>query len=319
MRIVFMGTPDFAVPTLRALVDAGEEVVLTVTQPDRAKDRGKKLKAPPVKEVSDEYGIKVIQPERIKGNPDAQREIREANPDIIVVVAYGRILPKEILEIPRLGAINVHGSLLPKYRGAAPIQHAILDGEEKTGITIMRMDEGLDTGNMLSKAEIEIGSLSAPQLSDKLAEMGGRLLVETLPLIERGEAGEEQDDSLSSYAGMIEKSFGKIDFSEKTADEIERMIRAFDPWPGAYADYKGEVMKIKKAESLPNKESLRAEGRNQADAKPGTIIKAFDGGIDVLCREGILRIQELQMPGKKAMDVASFLRGNQVEAGSILD
>ncbi len=309
MKIVFMGTPDFAVPTLMSLALAGQDIALVVTQPDRAKDRGKKLQAPPVKLIAEKIGIRVLQPEKIKGNEEFAKTLKEIEPDIIVVVAYGKILPKEILDIPKLGCINVHGSLLPRFRGAAPIQHAILEGDEKTGITIMRMEEGLDTGNMLSKAELEIGKMRTSELSDKLAKMGGILLVDTLPLIYAGEEGEKQDDSLSTYAGMIDKSQGNVNFGLKTAEEIERMVRAFDPWPGAYCDYEGQVMKIKAAKVIETHEDL----------VPGKVISLGKEGIDVACKDNILRITELQMPGKKSMDAGSFLRGNKMEVGKVLE
>lgn len=309
MKVVFMGTPDFAVPVLDAVIRAGHEVGYVITQPDKAKNRGKKVLFTPVKELAVAHDIQVLQPERIKQSPETMELLKAYEPDIAVVVAYGQIIQKELLDLPKYGCVNVHASLLPKLRGASPIHHAILQGEEETGVTIMQMAEGLDTGDMLSKTSLSIDGMNCEALHDQLAEMGARLLIETLPLIEAGEImPEPQDDALSSYAGLISKKDGIIDFT-KTPEEIERQIRAFDPWPGAYCAYKGETMKLWKAEVL-NKNS---------DAVPGTIVNVSDEGIDISCGGRLLRVTEIQMPGKKRVEVKAFLRGNSIEKEIVLE
>lgn len=304
MKVVFMGTPDFSVPVLAGLINAGHQVGYVVTQPDKAKNRGKKVQFTPVKELAVQHDIPVLQPEKIKKDPEVLELLKAYAPDIIVVVAYGQIIQKEILNLPKYGCINVHASLLPKLRGASPIQHAILQGEEVTGVTIMQMAEGLDTGDMLTKAQLPIGTMNGEQLHDALSEMGAKLLVETLPMIEAGEiTPKPQDDSLSSYAGMISKEDGRIDFT-KTPAEIERQIRAFDPWPGAYCQYGEEQMKIWKAEVID---------ADVSGKEAGQIISAGNQGIDIVCGSGILRAVQIQMPGKKRMEVKAFLLGNQID------
>lgn len=308
MKIVFMGTPDFAVPILHGLIKAGHQIGCVVTQPDKAKDRGKKVRFTPVKELALANGIEVLQPEKIKDSPQTLEYLRSYEPDCIVVAAYGQIIQKDILELPKFGCINVHASLLPKLRGASPIQHAILQGEEKTGVTIMQMGEGLDTGDMLNKAETLVDGKSCQALHDELAQMGADLLAATLPKLEAGAiTPEKQDDGLSTYAGMIAKQDGKIDFG-KTPVEIERQIRAFDPWPGAFCRYKDQVMKIWRAECT---------GR-QSDALNGTIVEVCDEGIDICCGGSILRAVEIQLPGKKRVDIKAFLRGNKIEKNTLL-
>lgn len=308
MKIVFMGTPDFAVAPLKAIVEAGHEVGYVITQPDRAKNRGKKIQFSPVKETALTYDVKVLQPEKIKKSPETLDILRKYNPDIIVVAAYGQIIQKEILELPKYGCINVHASLLPELRGASPIQHAILQGKEKTGVTIMQMAEGLDTGDMLSKVEVEIGKMTGEQLHDALSEAGAELLVKTLPEIEEGNIKPvKQDDRLATYAGMISKADGQISFSD-FPEVIERQIRAFEPWPGAFCHYENVVMKVCAAECL----------NQDTEAVDGTIVDVSTQGIDVACRGRILRIKEIQMPGKKRVAVSDYLRGNIIEKGSIL-
>ena len=234
--------------------------------------------------------------------------LKAYQPDIAVVVAYGQIIQKELLDLPKYGCINVHASLLPKLRGASPIHHAILQGEDETGVTIMQMAEGLDTGDMLTKVSMPIDGMNCESLHDKLAELGAELLVDTLPMIEAGEVKPEpQDDALSTYAGLISKADGKIDFN-KQPEEIERQIRAFDPWPGAFCAYKGETMKLWKAQCI---------GKS-SDTANGTIVAVSDEGIDICCGGKILRATEIQMPGKKRVEVKAFLRGNSVEKGEIL-
>ncbi|MFQ9892409.1 MAG: methionyl-tRNA formyltransferase [Emergencia sp.] len=303
MRIVFMGTPDFAVPVLEEIIKAGHQVGYVITQPDKARNRGKKVQFTPVKEAALRHDIPVLQPEKIKNSPQTMDVLREYEPDIIVVVAYGQIIQKELLSLPRFGCVNVHASLLPRLRGASPIQHAILCGEEETGVTIMQMAEGLDTGDMLSRIKTPVGSKNGEQLHDELSVLGAKLLAETLPKIEAGKIQpEKQDDSLSTYAGLITKQDGKVDFTQ-SPEVIERKIRAFDPWPGAFCTFREDSMKIWKAvvqEMATEKES-------------GTIIAVSDDGLDVACGGGVLRITEIQMPGKKRVSINAFLRGNQIE------
>ncbi len=309
MKIVFMGTPDFAVPVLKALVEAGHQVGYVVTQPDKARNRGKKVQFTPVKELAVRCDIKVLQPEKIKKDTETIKLLEEYEPDIIVVVAYGQIIQKEILEMPKYGCVNVHASLLPKLRGASPIQHAILQGETESGVTIMQMDEGLDTGDMLAKSSISITGMNGQQLHDALAKLGAELLIETLPLIESGKIRpRKQDDSISTYAGLISKEDGKINF-EKSPVEIERQIRAFDPWPGAYCAYGQATMKIWKAQPFLT---------GTAGASAGTIVNVSAEGIDIACGGGILRATEIQMPGKKRMEVKAFLLGNSIDKTQIL-
>ena len=290
MKTVFMGTPDFSVPVLEAILAAGHEVGYVVTQPDKARNRGKKVQFTPVKEAAQRHGIPALQPEKIRVDAQVVETLRDYAPDVIVVVAYGQIIQKELLDLPKYGCINVHASLLPKLRGASPIQHAILQGETETGVTIMQMEEGLDTGDMLRKESLPIGDKNGQQLHDALAVLGARLLVETLPQLEAGTLRpEKQDDSLSSYAGMISKKDGKLDF-KKSPIQLRRQIKAFDPWPGAFCTCQGQVMKIWQAEVLS------ASG---ASAEDGTVLAAGDAGIDIACGGGVLRALEIQMPGKK--------------------
>lgn len=306
MRVVYMGTPDFAVPSLEALHEAGHEIVYVVTQPDAVRDRGKKIKFSPVKEKAIELGLPVLQPEKVRGNTEFIETLHEAVPDVIAVAAYGQILPKDVLDIPKLGCINVHGSLLPRFRGAAPIQRAIIEGDEETGITIMYMAEGLDTGDMLAKASTKIGDKTGQQLHDELAVMGAELLVQTLPQL-GSITGEKQDDALHTYAPMITKKEGHIDFS-RTPQEIERIIRAFDPWPGTYFYYKDKMVKLHKAQAVDE----------HTDAADGTVVRADDAGLDIAAGGGILRATEIQMPGKRRVQIKEYLRGNSIEIGTVL-
>ena len=309
MKTVFMGTPGFAAVILKALTESRHQVAYAVTQPDKAKNRGKKIQYTPVKEIALDNGIEVLQPERVRGNEEFIQTLRECRPDIMIVAAYGQILPKEVLELPKYGCINVHASLLPKLRGAAPIQKAIIDGEKETGVTIMQMAEGLDTGDMLLKEAVEIGGMNYSQLHDRLAEMGSKLLLEALDLIEEGTArAEKQDDSLSTYAHMISKQDGKVSF-EKSPEEIERLIRGFDPWPGAFCDCGEIVMKLWKAQPLD--EDTRG-------IQPGTVISADEKGMKVACGGRALMVTEIQVPGKKRVNVGDYLKGNRIEAGTVL-
>ncbi len=308
MKIIYMGTPDFAVPALEALAAEGHDIGYVVTQPDAVRDRGKKVKMTPVKEKALELGIEVLQPERVKGDEEFFATIAAFEPDLIAVAAYGQILPKTILDLPKLGCVNIHGSLLPRWRGAAPIQRSIQAGDEETGITIMYMEEGLDTGAMLSKRSTPVAEKTGEQLHDELAVMGAELLVETLPGLEAGEiVPEAQDDSLSTYARMLSKKEGLIDFT-KEPEEIERMIRAFDSWPGAYTSYGDKVMKIWKA-------AVKEGNKGEA---PGTVTAVGKEGIEITAGSGTLVAQVIQMPGKKRVAVSEYLKGNTVEIGTVL-
>ena len=308
MKIIFMGTPDFSVGTLEALIEAGHEVVLAVTQPDKPKGRGKEMQFTPVKECALKYNIPVFQPVKVR-EPECIEELRKYKADIMVVVAFGQILPKEILEMTPYGCVNVHASLLPKYRGAAPIQWAIIDGEEVTGVTTMQMNEGLDTGDMLLKTIIPIEAKeTGGSLFDKLAEAGAKLCVETLVGLENKTiTPEPQGEMTTSYAKQIKKELGNIDWT-KQGIEIERLIRGLTPWPSAYTDWTGKVMKIWDAEIV--------EG--SSDKEPGTIVKVEKDAFYVQTGEGLLKVCELQIPGKKRMDAGAFLRGYQVQAGTVL-
>ena len=308
MKIAFMGTPEFAVTVLEGLLNTKHEVGLVATQPDKAKNRGKKIQYTPVKEKALEHNIKVLQPEKVRGNEEFLEELKDYRPDIIVVAAYGQILPKEVLELPKYGCVNVHASLLPRLRGAAPIQRAIIEGDEETGVTIMQMSEGLDTGDMLAKESIKIGTMNYSMLHDALAEIGARLMVHTLDLIEEGKISPEpQDDSKSSYAKMVFKQEGKIDFTRQP-EAVERLIRGFDPWPGAFCEYEDMVMKLWKAQPLCE----------NTGKEPGSIIEVSARGIKIACGDGALLVSEIQIPGKKRVAVSEYLKGNQIKEGIIL-
>ncbi len=309
MKIIFMGTPDFAVGTLQALDAAGHELQLVVSQPDKAKGRSGKLQPTPVKAEAMRLGIPVETPVKVKEESFLQK-IKELKPDAIVVAAFGQIIPQRLLEIPQFGCLNVHASLLPKYRGAAPIQHVIIDGEETTGVTIMRMNAGLDTGDMISRVEIPIEKdETGGSLFDKLSDAGAKLLTETLPLIEKGLAIYEKqpEESPTEYAAMIRKQDGNIDW-EKSAVEIERLVRALNPWPSAFSGWNGKMLKIWKSEVI----------YANSDLHPGQVTAACKDGIDVQTGEGILRIKELQLEGKKRMMVDAFVRGAKIEKGAVL-
>lgn len=308
MKIVYMGTPDFAVPTLEALVKGGHEVIAAVTQPDKPKGRGKAVLMTPVKEKALEYNIPVYQPVKAR-DPEFVALLQEMNPDAIVVVAFGQILPKAILDIPKYGCINVHASLLPKYRGAAPIQWAVIDGEEVSGVTTMLMDEGLDTGDMLEKIEYVLDpNETGGSLFDKLSALGGELILSTLEKLENGTITRTpQGDAVTSYAKMLQKSMGKIDWSME-AVKIERLIRGLNPWPSAYTSLKGKTVKIWSAKV--------EEG--QTTGNPGRVTVTKDQLL-VECGEGYLSITELQLEGKKRMDTAAFLRGFAVEDQTVFE
>ncbi len=308
MRIVFMGTPDFAAEALKKICEAGHEVAAVISQPDKPKGRGKKIQYTPVKKVAVEAGLPVFQPQKIK-DPVFLTELKALNPECIVVAAYGQILPEEILKIPVYGCVNIHASLLPKYRGAAPIHWAVINGEEKTGITIMEMDKGLDTGDMLLKEEVEVGSKTTGELHDILAEKGGKMIVEALKQIESGTIKQEkQNNNEATYASMLDKTIGKINWKKESV-EIERLIRGLNPWPMAYMIYKG--MRVKVLESNVSKE--------ESDQPNGTILSATSKGIKVSTGKGVILLTRIQFPNKKAVTVDEYLRGNKIETGYNLE
>ncbi|MBR4982999.1 MAG: methionyl-tRNA formyltransferase [Lachnospiraceae bacterium] len=308
MKIVFMGTPDFAVGALEALVEAGHDVVAVVTQPDKPKGRGKEMQQTPVKECALKHNIDVFQPVKIK-TPEAVEVLRGYGAELFVVAAFGQILSKEILDMPKFGCVNIHASLLPKYRGAAPIQWAILDGEKETGVTIMQMNEGLDTGDMLTKVVVPIEDTDTGEsLFDKLAEAGAKLLIETIPQIEAGElTPQPQDDSLSTYAKMIKKEMGLIDW-KKEAVVLERLVRGMNSWPSAYTHFNGKTLKIWETE-------IEEGNRNMA---PGMVAEVTKNSIKVQTGQDLLVLKQIQLEGKKRMDVASFLLGYKVEPDTVL-
>jgi len=307
LRTVFMGTPEFAVPTLKGLLAAGVNIVGVYTQPDRPKGRGKKMTASPVKHLALEEGLPVFQPQKMR-DPDAVEELKALEPDLIVVVAYGQILPKAVLDIPTYHCINVHASLLPKYRGAAPINKCIVDGETETGVTTMLMDVGLDTGDMLVKMSLPIGpDETAGQLHDRLSLLGRKSMEETLSQLCAGTlTPEKQDDDLTCYASMMKKEDGQIDW-HKSATEIHNQVRGLDPWPGAYTTLDGDILKI-----------AMTAVEDSADAAPGTIISADKTGVRIACGEGALVIGELQLPGKKRLSAMNFLSGKPLFSGTCL-
>ena len=288
MRIIYMGTPEFAVPALNSIIDAGHDVELVVTQPDRRGNRGKVVFSP-VKACALNRGIKVSQPNNIKNDPDFIKELDALKPDLIVVAAFGQILPQEVLDIPDYGCINIHGSILPEYRGAAPIQYAILDGKDKTGVTIMQMERGLDTGDIISVAEVEVGRKDIISLSDELAECGAKLVINTIDLI----------------AHMIRKEDGYTDFNS-SASEIDNKVRAFKVWPGTYTNIGDKVLKI--FDVLPIDDV-------DEDAGFGVITSVDKDKFTVKCADGTLEIREVQLQGKKRMCVSDFIRGNKLEVG----
>lgn len=310
MKVVYMGTPDFSVGALEALIKAGHEITAVVTQPDKAKGRSGQVQCSPVKECAVRHGIPVFQPVRIK-TPEAVGELKKYAADVYVVAAFGQILSRQILEMPRFGCINIHASLLPKYRGAAPINQCIIDGERETGVTIMQMDAGVDTGDILTQKKVIIDDKeTAETLFDKLAQAGAELIVETLSLIEKGEITPvKQDESLASHVKMMDKSMGKIDWTQDAVC-IERLVRGLNPWPSAYTFCQGKSVKIWSSDAM--------DGDAENAVQPGTIVAAAKDFFDVACGKGILRIYELQMEGKKRMDTKSFLLGNPWKEGMLL-
>lgn len=305
MRAVFMGTPDFSVPVLKAMKEGGIEIAAVYTQPDRPKGRKKTPVMSPVKEAALSYGMKIVQPEKLKGE-DVIRELRETAPDVIVVVAFGQILPKAVLEIPALGCVNVHASLLPEYRGAAPIQQSILDGKKETGVTTMLMDEGLDTGDILLQKKITIAEdETGGSLFDRLSVLGAALLMETLKGLEAGTIVPVPQPESGSYVGMLKKEMGRMDFSQPAA-VLERRVRGLYPWPGAYTERNGKRLKITGA--------FVSEGK----AAPGSIAGVTKEGFGIGTGDGILMVRKLQPEGKKEMTAAEYLRGYPVSEGELL-
>lgn len=308
MRVIFMGTPDFSVGTLEALIQAGHQVVLAVTQPDKPKGRGGKMQFPPVKETALEHGIPVFQPRKVR-EPENIEELKKYQADVIVVVAFGQILPREILELTPYGCINVHASLLPSYRGAAPIQWAVINGEAVSGVTTMQMDEGLDTGDMLLKTEVPLEpEETGGSLHDKLAAAGASLCVRTLKALEEGTVTpKKQGESPTAYASMLKKEMGEIRW-EEPAISIERLIRGLNPWPSAYTGWQDKTMKIWEAEIL----------EEDSGQEPGTVVRVDKDGFLVQTGKGLLKVTALQIPGKKRMEADAFLRGYSMEPGEKL-
>ncbi|MCM1283922.1 MAG: methionyl-tRNA formyltransferase [Muribaculaceae bacterium] len=308
MRVIFMGTPDFAVGTLEAILAAGHEVALVVTQPDRPKGRGNAVHFSPVKECALAHSLLLYQPKRIR-EAESVEYLRGFAADIVVVVAFGQILPKSILEMPKYGCVNVHASLLPKYRGAAPIQWAIINGEEITGVTTQRMDEGVDTGDVIAKRELRIAAdETGGSLFDKLALLGAKLCVETMEMLEKGTAVFiPQDHEKSTHTSMITKELGDLDWSRPAA-ALERLVRGLDPWPSAYTYLGSKTFKIWKSEAL----------LTDSGAAPGTVVRADKTGIYVQTGEGQLVLKEVQLEGKKRMDAAAFVNGCHITEGTVL-
>lgn len=308
MKIVFMGTPDIAVGCLQAIIDEKHEILGVVTQPDKPVGRGKKLGMPPVKELALKYNLKVYQPVKAR-DEEFVTLLKELNPDLIVVVAFGQILPKSILDIPKLGCINVHVSLLPKYRGAAPINWVIINGEKKTGVTTMYMDEGLDTGDMILTSEFDLDNeITAGQLHDKMAILGVKTLKETIELIEKGIAPRiPQNHDEFTYAPIMNKSLGNINWNN-SAHDIHNLVRGVNPWPSAYTTYNGITMKIWKTEVL-----------NEVSEKtPGTILNVDKDGIKISTKDNTILVKEIQMPGKKRVEVSEYIKGNSIDTNVLL-
>lgn len=318
MRIVYMGTPEFAAVALDAIVKE-HEVVAVITQPDKPQGRNRKLVPTPVKVKAQAYDIPVYQPVKIREEESVQM-IRDYNPDVIVVAAYGQILPESILNIPKYGCINIHASLLPKYRGAAPIERAIIDGEVMTGVTTMYMEKGLDTGDMIEKVEVPItGEDTGASLHDKLAEAGAALILTTLAKLEAGTVTRtKQDDAQSCYAAMLTKELGRMDFT-RPAVELERLIRGLNPWPCAYTTIDGKNVKLYKAEVInldaQMRQTLQEKSEQILAFAPGEIVEVAKKYFVIACGEGALRVRNLQPEGKKAMDTSAYLNGNPLKPG----
>jgi len=302
VSLIFLGTPDFAVPSLRALISEKEDIALVVTQPDKLKGRGHVLSSPPVKETALAYGIKVIQPQKIR-DEEFYHTVKEIAPEFVIVVAYGKILSEDVLKMPRSGCINVHGSLLPKYRGAAPVQWALINGERITGVTTMLMDAGIDTGDILLKSEYEIqDDDNSETLSIKLADLGGKALVETLKGIRAGTVKPAPQTGAATYAPALSKEDGRINWS-RNADELVRFVKGMYPWPSAFSYLDGEMIKIIKVRPL------------DGNVSPGRIEKASGGKLIVGTGKGLLLVEELQPQGRRIMSAAAFLAGRRLNEG----
>lgn len=318
LNILFMGTPDFAKESLEAIYEAGHKIVAVVTNPDKPKGRGMKLISTPVKEFSLEKNIPIYQPQKIRNNQEFIELVKSLKPDVICVVAYGKILPKEILEIPKLGCINVHGSLLPKYRGAAPIQWAVLNGDKTTGITTMYMDIGMDTGDIILKEEVEIGDdETTGELWDRLSKIGGDLLVETLKQIENGTAPREKQGEDFTLAPMLDKSIAKIDWENKTAEDIKNLVRGLNPIMGAYTFLNNKKIKFWKVDIAKN---IQFDQDNMNILKNGTVVVSDQrDGLFIKTKDGILKVLEIQGENAKKMNIGDFLRGNRIDEFEIFE
>ena len=327
LNILFMGTPDFARESLKSLIEANYNVIGVVTNQDKPKGRGMKMVYSSVKEYAIEKNLKVYQPEKVRNNTEFINEIKNLNPDVICVVAYGKILPKEILDIPKYGCINVHASILPKYRGAAPIQWAILNGDEETGVTTMYMDAGIDTGDMIEIEKTKIGKEETTgELWNRLSKMGGKLLVETLKKIEQGTSTRAKQGDDFTMAPMLNKEMARINWKEKTAEEIHNLVRGLNPIMGAYTFLNGKKIKLWKVKVRTEKElvtffpELEEYLFKLKDVTEGTILFANDKkGLFVKAKDGIIEVEEIQGENAKRMPIGDFLRGNEIMAGEILE
>ena len=324
MRVLFMGTPDFAEVSLEAIYNANYEIIGVVTNPDKPKGRGMKMIASPVKEFAIKNNIPIYQPLKIRNNTDFIKEIQSLNPDVICVVAYGKILPKELLEIPKKGCINVHGSLLPKYRGAAPIQWAVLNGDKTTGITTMYMDEGMDTGDMILKREVEIGSdETTGELWNRLSKIGGELLVKTLKQIEEETAPRIKQGDDFSLAPMLDKEMAKIDWENKNASEIKNLVRGLNPIMGAYSYINDKKIKFWKVQKFQIEEFCTEKNFDMKlvkDKSNGTVLISNDkDGLYVKAKDGVVSVIEIQGENAKRMIINDFLRGNKIELNEIFN
>lgn len=327
MRILFMGTPDFALESLKALYEANYDIIGVVTNVDKPKGRGMKMVASPVKEYAIEKNLQVYQPVKVRNNPEFLKEVKILNPDLICVVAYGKILPQELLDIPKYGCVNVHGSLLPEYRGAAPIQWAVLNGDKKTGVTTMFMNAGMDMGDMILKEEVEIGEdETTGELWDRLKMIGAKLLIKTVKEIENGTATRTKQPEEGTMAPMLSKEMAKIDWENKNAKEIKNLVRGLNPIMGAYTFLDGKKIKFWKVQTLTENELLEkfqelAEYKYHLDKmQAGTVLFSDDKkGLFIKANDGILQVLEIQGENSKRMAVGDFLRGNPVEAGKIFE
>ena len=327
LNIVFMGTPDFARESLKAIYEAGHNILAVVTNPDKPKGRGMKLIPSPVKEFAIEKNLKIYQPLKVRNNEDFIGEIKSLNPDVICVVAYGKILPKELLDIPKMGCINVHGSLLPKYRGAAPIQWSVLNGDKETGITTMYMDVGMDTGDMILKEKVKIGEdETTGELWDKLSKVGAKLLVETLEKIERGIAPREKQGEDFTLAPMLSKDMAKINWEEMNAEKIKNLVRGLNPIMGAYSELEGKNVKFWRVNVVNLKDlsqkfpELKEYEYRMNGLAPGTVLFADEkNGLYINAIDGIIKVLEIQGENAKKMLINDYLRGNKIQAGTIFE